>query len=163
MEIAKFKKALVEVEAILNELSMQEYNKIPDDIIDYIDANKDENYSWDYDYDKSLENQSLSEYTLEILAYINNEFLLNDEQKKVMEEIFELNDKKEKQNTTTAPIITFKDANNIFEYSKDETEKQKENTETSDNNRLHTVISNKKNLFLNIVNVIKNFFHEKSK
>ena len=50
----------------------------------------------EYDYDKSLENQNLSEYTIEILAYINNEYLLDDEQKKLMEEIFELNDKKEK-------------------------------------------------------------------
>lgn len=53
----KVKMALTEVDAILNELSMQEYNKIPDEVIDFIDENKDINYKWEYDYDKSLENQ----------------------------------------------------------------------------------------------------------
>ena len=157
----KVKKALIEVEAILNELSMQEYNKIPDVVIDFIDENKDTNYKWEYDYDKSLENQNLSEYTLEILAYINNEFLLNDEQKKVMEEIFELNDKKEKTNVTAAPMTTFKDANNLFEH-KEKSEEQERNEKITDNNKLPIAINNKESVFAKILKAIKKFFHKKS-
>ena len=33
----KMKVALTEVDAILNELSMQEYNKIPDEVIDFFE------------------------------------------------------------------------------------------------------------------------------
>ena len=44
-----------------------------------------------------LENykQVTTEYTLEILAYLNDEYLLNNEQKILLEEFYELNDKKE--------------------------------------------------------------------
>ena len=158
----KVKMALTEVDAILNELSIQEYNKIPDEVIDFIDENKDINYKWEYDYDKSLENQNLSEYTIEILAYINNEYLLDDEQKKLMEEIFELNDKKEKSNIATAPITAFKDANDLFEH-KEKSEKQENNEEIINNNKLPIAINNKENVFTRILKAIKNFFHIKSK
>lgn len=159
----KVKIALTEVEAILNELSMQEFNKIPDEIIDFIDENKDTNYKWEYDYDKSLENQNLSEYTLEILAYINNEYLLSDEQKKVMENIFELNDQKEKQDVANVQTITFKNANELFERNKEEFESQDNDETITDNNKLPIAINNKENVFTKVLKAIKNLFHIKSK
>ncbi len=159
----KVKMALTEVEAILNELSMQEFNKIPDEVIDFIDENKDTDYKWEYDYDKSLENQNLSEYTLEILAYINNEYLLSDEQKKVMEDIFELNNKKERKDVVSVSTITFKNANELFERNKEEFECQYNNETITDNSKLPIAINNKENVFTKILKALKKFFHIKSK
>lgn len=91
------KKALVEVEKILERLSEYEYKKIPEDIKLYIQENKDSEYVWNYDEKKSLEEQNLNECTLPMLAYINTEFLLNDEQKEYMQNIYAENDKKFEQ------------------------------------------------------------------
>lgn len=87
------KKSLVEVQSIIGKLSQEEYTKIPDNIKLYIEYNKDNNYVWNYDERKTLEEQNLNEYTLPILAYINTEFLLNKEQKEFMNFIYDRNDR----------------------------------------------------------------------
>ena len=160
----KLKKALVEVDVILQELSMEEYNKIPEEIISYIDEIKDENYNWEYDYNKEFENQNFSEYTLEILAYINGEYLLNNEQKKVMEQFYELNEEKEKliynnniENSTNTKEI------NVFETRKvkSKIEKNIEKNENDDNQHLLPIVLNKKdNIFTKIISAIKKLFRK---
>ena len=87
-------KALVEAKEILKRLSSEDYAKIPEDVKEYIETNKDDNYEWHYDDSKELNEQELHEYTLPILAYINSEFLLNEEQKAYMEKVYQDNDKK---------------------------------------------------------------------
>lgn len=89
----KIKKSLVEVQTIIGKLSQEEYTKIPDNIKSYIETNKDGNYVWEYDEEKTLEEQTLNEYTLPILAYINMEFLLNEKQKEFMNFVYDINDK----------------------------------------------------------------------
>lgn len=85
-------KAFVQVKEVLKHLNKAEYNKIPIDFIELIDSNIDKKYTWSYDLTKSLEEQDLSENALEILAYINNEYLLKPEQKRLMNKIFIQND-----------------------------------------------------------------------
>lgn len=160
----KFKKALVEVDAILEELSMEEYNKIPEEVILCIDGIKDKNYNWEYDYNKEFENQNFSEYTLEILAYINGEYLLNNEQKKVMEQFYELNEEKEKliynnniENSTNTKEI------NVFETRKvkSKIENNIEKNENDDNQHLLPIVVNKKdNIFTKIISAIKKLFRK---
>ena len=88
---------------------------------------------------------------------------MNDEQKKVMEDIFELNDKKEKQDVVNVSSITFKNANELFERNKEEVKSQDNNETITDNNKLPIAINNKENVFTKILKAIKNFFHIKSK
>ena len=77
-------KRLVEVEYILKKLDDEYIKKIPQEIWDYIEENKDKDYIFDYDENKTLVEQNLSIDTISILTYINMEYLLNEEQKKEM-------------------------------------------------------------------------------
>ena len=148
------KKALVEVEAILEYLSQEEYTKIPDSIKSYIEENKDKQYIWLYNEEKELQEQSLNEYTLAILAYINTEYLLNDEQKELMNSLYEKNDKKienelrEKYN----PDEIFK--------KKEQQEIQSESIEENSNST-YQMVEYKENIFNKILNFIKGIFNRK--
>lgn len=77
-------KRLVEVEYILKKLDDEYIKKIPQEIWDYIEENKDKNYIFNYDENKTLVEQNLSIDTISILTYINMEYLLGKEQKKEM-------------------------------------------------------------------------------
>ena len=75
-------KRLVEVEYILRELDNEYLKKIPKELWEYIENNKDKDYMFKLDNDPILENQNLNMDTISILTYINMEYLLDDEQKK---------------------------------------------------------------------------------
>ena len=88
-----YKKRLVEVDEVLDHLSEENLNKIPLEIRQAIKDNKDKHYVWKYDETKELKDQGLSNNTIAILAYLNSEYLLTEEQKKIVEEIRELREK----------------------------------------------------------------------
>ena len=75
-------KRLVEVDYILKKLDNKYINKIPQEVWDYITENKDKNYVFKYDDDKTLAEQNLSIDTISILTYINMEYLLEEESKR---------------------------------------------------------------------------------
>ena len=89
-----YNKRLVEVSEILNHLKKSDYDKIPKEVIDVIEKNKDKEYIWKYDETKDLKNQNVSKDTIAILSYINMQYLLNEEQRKFVQEIFNENQKK---------------------------------------------------------------------
>lgn len=80
-------KRLVEVEYILRKLDADYINKIPKEIWDYIEKNKDKDYLFNYDENKNLNKQNLSIDTISILTYINIKYLLDEQHKKEMLEI----------------------------------------------------------------------------
>lgn len=86
-----YNKRLVEVSVILNHLKKSDYDKIPKEIIEKIEKNKDKEYSWNYDETKDLKNQNVSNDTIAILSYLNMQYLLNQEQKEFMQGIFNEN------------------------------------------------------------------------
>ena len=99
-----FSKSLVEADVLLNQLEPEYKDKIPNSFWKYIQENKDKNYKFYIDFSKNLENQNIMPDTIAILTYVNIEYLLNEEQKKVFnqmlqedEKIYELK-KKEKYN-----------------------------------------------------------------
>ena len=148
------KKALVEVKAIIEKLSKEYYQKIPDNIKSYIEENKDNEYIWFYNEEKELQEQNLNEYTLAILAYINTEYLLNDEQKEFMNSLYEKNDKKienelhEKYNP-----------DDIFKKKKQQ-EIQSEIIEENSNST-YQMVEYKENIFSKILRFIKSIFNKK--
>ena len=89
-----YNKTLVEVDEILNYLSEEDLLKIPEKVRNTIKENKDKEYVWKYDETKTLKEQDVSRDTIAFLAYLNVEYLLNKEQKELMEKIYDLNDKK---------------------------------------------------------------------
>lgn len=86
-------KRLTEVDEILNYLSAEELNKIPEDIRAIIYENKDSEYVWTYDTSKTLQEQDVPAETFSILSYLNTEYLLNDNQKEIMSQIYAIADK----------------------------------------------------------------------
>lgn len=88
----EYEKCLVEVDEVLNHLSKEELNKIPEVVLKGIKKHKDKEYMWKYDESKQLEEQRFDRNTIVILSYINMEYLLSKEQKDLMEKIHELNE-----------------------------------------------------------------------
>ncbi len=97
-------KRLVEVEYILRKLDDEYINKIPQEVWDYINKNKDKNYVFEYDNDKILSEQNLNIDTISILTYINMEYLLEEKERRELLELLKKDDmvaeqqKKEKYN-----------------------------------------------------------------
>lgn len=94
IEESLLKRALVEVYEVLIRLDAEEYNKIPEEVFETIEKNKDNTYEWEYDDTKKLQFQNISEYALGILANINHDYLLNEEQKQLMQQYYIMNDQK---------------------------------------------------------------------
>lgn len=90
--LVDYQKRLYEVNEILNYLPQEDYNKIPVDIIQFIQNNMEKDYYWSINKEKAFENQELNRDTIAILSYINTEYLLNQEQKDFMEQIHIQND-----------------------------------------------------------------------
>lgn len=120
-------KRLVEVDIILDHLSKSDYEKIPKKLIETIKKNKDNKYTWEYDETKELKKQNLNIDTIAILSYINMQFLLNEEQKNYMKQIYNKNEQeleKEKINKYNSNEI-FKKSNNNKDTSMIVVEKEK--------------------------------------
>ena len=95
-EISKYDaECLVEVDSVLYHLNPQELKKIPLDVRDAINEFKSLDYVWVYDESKSLLEQSLRRESIAMLAYLNTEYLLDDEQRKLMDQIHIVNEYKE--------------------------------------------------------------------
>ena len=85
-KIINYKKALVEVNAVLSCLDYNEYKKIPANIIDAIENNKDEEYMYDYDEELEYEDWSLMPETKAILYNIFKKYLATEEQRKYLQQ-----------------------------------------------------------------------------
>ena len=145
-----YKKRLVEVDEILNYLSEEDLMKIPKEIRKVIRDNKDLNYYWKYDESKELKDQDVSRDTIAFLTYLNMKYLLNEEQKKLMEQILKFNeDKAEREKREKYEKY----------YNKDLFKVEKEVKSTIEENLGETqMITFKENFFTKILNRIKSFF-----
>lgn len=85
-KINNYKKALVEVDAVLSCLDYNEYKKIPANIINAIENNKDEEYTYDYDEELEYEDWSLMPETKAILYNIFKKYLATEEQRKYLQQ-----------------------------------------------------------------------------
>ena len=145
-----YEKRLVEVDEVLSYLSEEDLNKIPEDIRSLIKEKKDKNYTWKFDETKQLKDQNLSRDTIIILSYLNMEYLLNEEQRKLMEQIHELNEKKQEEERRK-------------KYNSDELFNKKENSnelieESQEQIENKSVTKYKESVFTKIINKIKMFF-----
>jgi len=147
-----YQKRLVEVDEILSYLSDEDYNKIPEEIIQAIQENMDQEYTWELDESKALEEQDLSRDTISILSYLNMQYLLNEEQKAYMEKLHRINElEKCKEEYSTDNKYDYSDLfkrNNKVIESDNEAEKEEETA----------LIAYKENLFRKMINKIKSFF-----
>lgn len=92
----RYEKCLVEVDEVLKHLVKEDLLKIPEDIRKAITENKDKEYIWNYDEEKDLTDQNLDRSSIAILSYLNIEYILNDDQRKLMNKIHKYNENKKK-------------------------------------------------------------------
>ena len=90
-----YEKAYTEVIELLRYFPRESVEKIPKEIRQIIKSNKDKNYIWKYDKSKKLKEQNLSRDTFAFLSYLNLEYLLNEEQKKIVKQMHMENERKE--------------------------------------------------------------------
>ena len=84
IEMKEMNKRLCEVEYILSKLEKSYQEKIPKEIWQFINENKDKTYVYNYDDNKKLIDNNIHIDTIAILTYINIQYLLNEEQKKLI-------------------------------------------------------------------------------
>ena len=88
----EYEKCLVQLDEVLNYLTETDIEKIPNDIREGIKEEKDKEYVWKYDMNKKLNEQDLDRKTIAMLSYLNMEYLLNEEQKELMNKVHNLNE-----------------------------------------------------------------------
>lgn len=142
----EYRKCLVEVDEILNYLAEEELDKIPYEIRKAIHEKKDTQYIWSYDETKTLGEQNINRKTIAILSYLNMEYLLNKEQKLIMEEIHKNNEK----NVEKEKVKKY-DNKNIFEKANRD---KYIILETHENNRNTELIEYKESFFTRFKNFI---------
>lgn len=139
------KKVLTEVYEILKHLSNENYTKIPNNVINLIKENKDENYIWRYDIAKSLTEQNISRDAVAVLSYINMEYLLNDRQRGFIENLHKQNEEDLEQQKRE-------------KYNSDTLFKVKKNNVNTTNENTSLVIAKKEKWYEKMFSFFKNIF-----
>ena len=73
---------LSELDVLLDYIEPEEWLKIPDNVIFYIKENKNKEYNWKYDEDKSIEEQKLNKDTFALLTFLMYKYIATEEEKK---------------------------------------------------------------------------------
>ena len=78
-----YKKAYVELLELIKNLSKQEQNKIPKQIIDYLEKNKDTNYIFRIDENKEILEQEYMVETKALIVKLYEKFLVLENEKEL--------------------------------------------------------------------------------
>ena len=141
-----YNKACTEVLQIINYLSDEEYNKIPKDIIIYLEENKDFAHSFEIDTDVGLLENSIMEEAYAILVALYKNYFINDRQKTVLNELL-INNQKKKEEEKAKHYHN----EDLFKNNKIKTEQ----TEVTENVAL---VKYNENVFVRFWNRIKSIF-----
>ena len=91
-------------------MAEEELEKIPIEIRKSIKEKKDKEYIWKYDTSKNLSEQDINRKTMAMLSYLNMEYLLNEEEKNIMKQMHEFNEREyEKSKKEKYSVDIFKD------------------------------------------------------
>ena len=89
MVTEEYKVAYSEVLEILNHVPKEDYDKIDKEELEFYEKNKKEDYNFNYDVDKTLDEQGVSKIAKVIIARIYRDFWASDEERK---QILEMQD-----------------------------------------------------------------------
>ena len=104
---------LVEVDSVLYHLDPNELKKILAEVRDAINEFKSLEYVWFYDESKPLLEQNLRRESIAMLSYLNTEYLLDEEQRKLMDQIHIVNEYK-RDEAVNKEILDKKDKESII-------------------------------------------------
>ena len=152
------KNAYTEVYTILQDLNEEEYNKIPPEVIETLDANRNKEYEYFLDDELELKDQPMLPETKAILFNLFRDYLATPEQKtKIIRMQNEARQKNElkKQQMYNTDVFANKRNNQKEELEKNET---LEENKTEANNEEKQIVEYKENIFKRILNKIKSLF-----
>ena len=140
--------AYTEVYIILQELNEEEYNKIPPEVINAIEENRNEDYEYELEDELELKEQPMLPETKAILFNLFRDYLATPEQKtkiiRMQNEARQKNELKKQQMYNTDVF-----SNRQREKTQYNIQKEKEVT---------GIVQYKENIFTRIWNKIKSFF-----
>lgn len=149
-------KEYTEVLAILNSMEEEYLERVPQELITFLDNNKDENYKFEVDFSVPLKEQKINLKSLALLAMINiNYWCKTEDEKKRLIEIYSENEnKKREQNRNQYNLSNFRNnkSNEIINTS-----------EVVNMGNEHTValVEKKEKIYTKIWNIIKSAFRNK--
>lgn len=159
-----------EVYGILDLLGEEYIKKIPGDLYEYIDSNRNKESEKIIDRHKSIEEQGFLDKTIEFISFLNLEYWADVDEKRELTKIYEENDRKYEEERRRKYI-----PNGLKEPFKNSsiTIKEKQNSNlviNSDENKELAIPSNSKsivkiekndNIFKRIANFFKKIFMNK--
>ena len=148
MVMSNYSNAYTEVYTILNCLDEEELSKIPEETLEAIEENRNNEYYYELDEELELREQPMLAETKAILFNLFRDYLSTPEQKekiiKMQREERQRNEEKKKQEYQNT---------NMFERKDIEINSNEANT-----NNMQLVVKKEESIFKKIVNFIKNIF-----
>ena len=149
-----------EVYQILTHLKINEYEKIPTNIVSYYKTHRNKNYKFMYDYSKGYNEQLISKNALKILYKIYYNYILSDIDKKKFVDILKLKEKTKQETINDENIKTNmpEQQNSDIFFNKSIKIESKNNCQEDckENNKL---IKYEGNIFTKIKNIILKILH----
>ena len=139
--------AYTEVYTILQELNEEEFNKIPAEIIETIEANRNEEYEYELDDELELKEQPMLPETKAILFNLFRDYLATPEQKAKI--IRMQNEERQKNELKKSKM-----------YSTDVFENKEEKKIETPEKEIVQLVKYKENIFKKILNKIKSFLKQ---
>lgn len=147
--------AYTEVYTILQDLDEEEYNKIPPEVIETLDTNRNKEYEYFLDDELELKDQPMLPETKAILFNLFRDYLATPEQRtkiiKMQNEARQKNELKKQQMYNT-DVFANKSINKTTKVDENEVEA---------NNEEKQIVIYKENIFKRILNKIKSLFMKK--
>lgn len=144
--------AYTEVYTILQDLDEEEYNKIPPEVIETLDTNRNKEYEYFLDNELELKDQPMLPETKAILFNLFRDYLATPEQRtkiiKMQNEARQKNELKKQQMYNT-DVFANKSINKTTKVDENEVEA---------NNEEKQIVIYKENIFKRILNKIKSLF-----
>lgn len=94
-----------EIWTILEQLEEKDRNKIPEEILKKIDTNRNKEYKAEINLDIPLQEQRLSEQTVEMLCYLEMEYLSTPEQREELIKVYKQNEEQLSQKLDISKIF----------------------------------------------------------
>lgn len=138
----KYTKAFKEIYVILNKSSKEEFDKIPKAFIEFIENNMDIYYNPQINFDENFEHTVLEE-TLLILALIYRDYLISDEERKMLIQEEE---------------TQLKELEESYNVDKSFMKRRQENQHSRTNIEQQLIVIKKENWYKRILNKILNIF-----
>lgn len=140
---------LSEVDFILKQCNNEMINKIPQNVLNKIESNKDSQYYLEYDITQNLNNQKISEEAKDLISALFLQYVMDENTKKELVDICKNND-----------ILYNEDLQKKYSYDSLFPNKEHNINSINDNisNSELSLTIQKNNWFSKLITIIKNFF-----